>query len=72
MTRSILVALLCLAACGGQSTSSDTPDAEAGCPYTLDVPCIDEDALAQCEAAYTECGGEVSVLESCPLQFACP
>lgn len=68
----ILAALLWLAACGGQSTTADTPDAETGCPYTLDDPCIDEGALAQCEAAYAECGSEVSVMESCPLQFACP
>lgn len=36
--------------------------------------CMNEDALAACRAANALCeenGGEVLVLESCPLQFAC-
>jgi hypothetical protein len=37
--------------------------------------CVDDDALASCQAENTECeaagAGEVLVLESCPLQFSC-
>ncbi len=72
MARPMLVALLCLAGCGGQTGPSDTADGSTGCPYSLDDPCIDQDALTRCEAAYAECAGDVLVLESCPLQFACP
>ncbi|MBO6934565.1 MAG: hypothetical protein JJ863_06315 [Deltaproteobacteria bacterium] len=72
MPRPLFIVLLWLAACGGQTVPAETGDGSAGCPYTLDDPCIDDDALAQCDAAYAECAGDVSVLESCPLQFACP
>jgi hypothetical protein len=36
--------------------------------------CMDEEAIADCKATNAQCeelGGEVLVLESCPLQFAC-
>jgi hypothetical protein len=36
--------------------------------------CMNDQALADCRATNTQCeesGGEVLVLESCPLQFAC-
>jgi hypothetical protein len=36
--------------------------------------CMDEETIADCKATNAQCeesGGEVLVLESCPLQFAC-
>jgi len=39
---------------------------------TLDDACMDESALAQCQAVATQCPGEEQVLETCPLQFRCP
>jgi hypothetical protein len=40
--------------------------------YTTGDPCIDEAALEACRARSSECPDQVQVLESCPLQFACP
>ena len=37
----------------------------------LESSCIDEEALAACQAASAECAGQVQVMESCPLQFSC-
>jgi hypothetical protein len=42
---------------------------------TEQADCMNDVAKADCEATNTQCadelGGEVLVLESCPLQFAC-
>lgn len=35
-------------------------------------PCVTDGSIAQCRVREEQCPGEVIVLESCPLQFACP
>ncbi|MFT5358293.1 MAG: hypothetical protein ACI9KE_005531 [Polyangiales bacterium] len=83
MKRTIL--FLMVAACGGVQTGGGSGDEHiAGstgpamhdpsmndCTYTLEDSCIDEAALAACQAASAECPGQVNVMESCPLQFGC-
>ena len=66
-----MLLVLFLAACGGGQipTSGETPLGD--CPYSAEDSCMNEDALAQCEARAAECPGNVTVMESCPLQFAC-
>lgn len=67
-----LALFLILAACGGAQTGGSTePSDVLDCPYTMEDSCIDEAALAACEAASVECPGQVQVMESCPLQFGC-
>lgn len=66
MNRIALV--LFLAACGGAQTQSSGVDDD--CP-SIDDACMDEAALAACEARAAECPGQVVVMESCPLQFSC-
>jgi len=34
--------------------------------------CMNADNAAACRARRDECGGRMQILESCPLQFACP
>jgi hypothetical protein len=62
-----LLPLFLLAACpepeGDPTFCTDLMETSSGC--------MDEGNLAECEDANEECPGEVLVLESCPLQFAC-
>ena len=80
MTRSAMAFLL-LAACGSPATldqpvggaAGDEMPAENSCEgYSEGDACITAENLAQCERMAAECPGEMQVLESCPLQFACP
>lgn len=50
------------------------PDASAGgCgDRSPTEPCMNDENFAQCQEMEAKCPGEVLVLESCPLQFACP
>ncbi len=60
-----LVPMLALAACS-------TADPYARCAELMEGSCMDEESLAECEAAYEECPH--SVLESagrCPMTFGC-
>jgi hypothetical protein len=54
-------------------SSPDTPNASTdACEgYSLGDACVNEENLAQCHAMAAQCPGNVQVLESCPLQFAC-
>lgn len=40
--------------------------------FSLGDACTTEENLAQCRQMEARCPGQVSVLESCPVQFACP
>ncbi len=51
------------------SSAADAPPCEG---YTLGDSCVDDAAFAQCQEVAAQCPGEVQVMESCPLQFACP
>ncbi|HJK91498.1 MAG TPA: hypothetical protein RMH85_14920 [Polyangiaceae bacterium LLY-WYZ-15_(1-7)] len=70
----LLLALACGSSTEPAQDSSSGADAPAAgdCDYELGDPCITEENLAACQARAAECPGEVLVLESCPLQFACP
>jgi len=57
---------LVLASCGEDEPTVCDRVAES------DPACVNEENLAECRAAEDECGDRVSVMESCPLQFACP
>ena len=67
LRRLLLLPLLALAAC---------PEAAPDDTFCTDLmatsSCMNEDNLAECEAAAADCPGEVLVMESCPLQFGCP
>jgi len=68
----VCLAALTLLGCGGaQGPSSSTGNANSDCPYTVGDSCVDENAMAACEAAAAECPGAVQTLETCPLQFSC-
>lgn len=59
--------LLALSACGEEGASTlcdDLVDSQSAC--------MTDENLAECRAAVDECGDRVLVMESCPLQFACP
>jgi hypothetical protein len=70
MRTLLVMTLLALAATGCGPTLADC-EALA----TDQADCMNDVAKADCEATNTQCsdvaGGEVLVLESCPLQFAC-
>lgn len=68
-----------LAACGAGGTSEDSSsggDEPVGTElcegYGPSAACMNEASFAQCREMAARCPGEVQVLESCPLQFACP
>ncbi|MCZ7684928.1 MAG: hypothetical protein M5U28_41615 [Sandaracinaceae bacterium] len=67
-----------LAACGGgspgedSSSGGDEPASDRCGGYSPTDPCMNEASFAQCREMAARCPGEVQVLESCPLQFACP
>lgn len=60
------------------TTSNTDPDTsvsnddEACEGYSLGDSCIDESNFAQCQEMAAQCPDQVQVMESCPLQFACP
>ena len=62
-----------LAACGATNTPSEDSSTDDGCAgYHAGDACVTDENLAQCREREAECPGAVVVLESCPLQFACP
>ncbi|AKF09907.1 hypothetical protein DB32_007056 [Sandaracinus amylolyticus] len=71
----IAIALLAIG-CGSSAppaqSSDGSPSDDACAGYHAGDACITEENLAQCREMAAQCGGEVLVLESCPLQFACP
>jgi len=74
-----LISMLVLGACGGSSdepASSGSAGAEQPAEtcegYTRGQSCVDDAAFSQCQQMSAQCPGEVQVMESCPLQFACP
>lgn len=63
----LLTLALALSGCGANRVDCDALAKEQ-------PACMDEGAIEACEAANALCeerGGDVHVLESCPLQFAC-
>ena len=54
------------------SNDSDTSVGESCEGYRIGDSCIDESNFAQCQQMAAQCPGQVQVMESCPLQFACP
>lgn len=67
---------LALTACGASSTPPDdaTSDTQSDvCEgHRVTDACMNADNFRQCQEMAAQCPGEVQVLESCPLQFACP
>lgn len=58
-----------LPACG---SGYSTAEAEQVCDLEQAKPCQDETTRQQCVTCYEECGPNCAVLESCPVQYACP
>eukprot|EP00928_Gymnodinium_smaydae_P034136 TRINITY_DN2426_c0_g1_i1.p1 TRINITY_DN2426_c0_g1~~TRINITY_DN2426_c0_g1_i1.p1 ORF type:complete len:183 (-),score=14.61 TRINITY_DN2426_c0_g1_i1:265-813(-) len=42
------------------------------CPYSADDACMNEGNFEECRYYAAMCGSQMTVLESCPLQFTCP
>eukprot|EP00928_Gymnodinium_smaydae_P067846 TRINITY_DN50839_c0_g1_i1.p1 TRINITY_DN50839_c0_g1~~TRINITY_DN50839_c0_g1_i1.p1 ORF type:complete len:190 (+),score=9.67 TRINITY_DN50839_c0_g1_i1:116-685(+) len=42
------------------------------CPYSANDACMNERNLEQCRYFAGMCGSQMRIMESCPLQFACP
>lgn len=73
---------LAFVACGACKSSPDQPPAKTedpqskpdapNCPAPEENACENEETHEQCLARHEECPGEVMVLESCPVQYACP
>jgi hypothetical protein len=59
-----------LSGCGGGGYSSD--EAKQVCDLEAAKPCSDANSNTQCLSCYEECGADCAVLESCPVQYACP
>lgn len=58
---------------GGEDGDTSVGSDAAACEgYSPGDSCIDESNFAQCQEMAAQCPGEVLVMESCPLQFACP
>ncbi|UJR86652.1 hypothetical protein [Sandaracinus amylolyticus] len=76
--RALVMAIAVLAiggGCGSSTPPTQTDDgasSDACAGYRAGDPCITEENLAQCREMAARCPGAVLVLESCPLQFACP
>lgn len=37
-----------------------------------DAGCVTDEVYEECLDAYTECGSDVLIAETCPTQFSCP
>jgi hypothetical protein len=72
-TSIIAVPLLSLLMGCGAGTPSATAASGTDCDaYRAGDACVTDENLAQCRALAARCPGQVLVMESCPLQFACP
>lgn len=60
-----------LSACGGGGGYSNE-QATQTCELEASKPCSDATTTQQCVSCYEECGDNCAVLESCPVQYACP
>jgi hypothetical protein len=58
-----------LAGCGGGYSSDE---AKQVCDLEASKPCSDANTTDQCVSCFEECGRDCVVLESCPVQYACP
>lgn len=65
--RFAIGSVLLLASACGEDVSDFCSEA-----FEQNAACLSERSGEECEAAYAECPGRVLVLESCPIQFACP
>jgi hypothetical protein len=67
---------LVLMACGSSTHPPSSNDGDPGSGTCAgngpNDSCMNEESFAACQAREAECPGQVLVLESCPLQFACP
>jgi hypothetical protein len=67
-----LLALTLGAACGGFSED----EAAARCDQEQEARgaegCFTDATYAECLAAHEECGEDVEIAESCPVQYVCP
>merc|ERR1712113_1161788 len=57
----------CPPTCGPNCTA---PNTAVDC--NADQACMNEENRADCFAKLAECGDEMLIMESCPLQFGCP
>lgn len=72
-TSIIIVTLLVLTmGCGAGTPSANTASRTDCDAYRAGDACVTDENVAQCRALAAQCPGQVRVMESCPLQFACP
>jgi hypothetical protein len=62
-------ALASLPGCGGGYSSDE---AKQVCDLEAAKPCSNAETTELCTACYEKCGPDCVVLESCPVQYACP
>ncbi|MFO0548062.1 MAG: hypothetical protein U0271_06725 [Polyangiaceae bacterium] len=60
----------------GCTSGLSTDDAEARCDQERDARdnggCFEDTTYDECVAAYEDCGEDVNITESCPVQYVCP
>ncbi len=71
---SVVFALMaCDGAPGPSPDSGGVPTSGLSCGgVQAGEPCVTDSSIAQCRVREGQCPGEVILLESCPVQFACP
>ena len=71
MTRSLFLLALPLLACNtSQTDEADSSSLQNLCPDVTDA-CMNEENHQECLDVAATCEGELSIMESCPLQFGC-
>jgi hypothetical protein len=72
LRETVLFLALFASACGATSTVPSDTSSDTCEGYRVTDSCMNQDNFRQCQEMAQQCPGEVQVLESCPLQFACP
>lgn len=62
----VLFVVAVAASCGAPSDRPSPCDR-----FEVGDACVTQEAVDECLAAAAQCGDDVAVLESCPVQFAC-
>ena len=70
MHRSLMLAFILLAACGGSPPPSPIDTDYSECPEPSD-PCINPQNYEECTSIVDTCPGELRVIETCPYTFEC-